>query len=76
MLVVYLNIPSGGIKQAETEATIAEIKARHASAFFAIHVLWSRQAFLSQRAHLVILPHHRLVARGRCCRSPGHRAVA
>jgi hypothetical protein len=45
MLVVYLNIPSHGIKQAETKAAIAEIKARHASAFFAIHVLWAGKLF-------------------------------
>jgi hypothetical protein len=45
MLVVSLNIPSHGIKQAETEAAIAEIKTRHASEFIAIHVLWAGKLF-------------------------------
>jgi hypothetical protein len=45
MLVVSLNIRSHGIKQAETEAAIAEIKARHASEFIAIHVLWAGKLF-------------------------------
>jgi hypothetical protein len=44
-MVVYLNIPSHGIRQAETEEAIAEIKARRASAFFAIHVLWAGKLF-------------------------------
>lgn len=39
-LVVYLNISEWGIRQKETEATIAEAKARYASSFEAISVLW------------------------------------
>jgi hypothetical protein len=39
-LVIYLNISEWGIRQKETEATIAEAKARYASSFEAISVLW------------------------------------
>jgi hypothetical protein len=39
-LVIYLNISEYGIRQKETEATIAGVKARHAASFEAISVLW------------------------------------
>ena len=39
-LLVYLNINEVGIRQAETEAAIAEIKNRYAASFAALYVLW------------------------------------
>ena len=39
-LVVYLNISEYGIRQKETETTITQVKARYASSFEAISVLW------------------------------------
>jgi hypothetical protein len=39
-LVIYLNISEYGIRQRETEATIAQVKGRYATAFEAISVLW------------------------------------
>jgi hypothetical protein len=39
-LLVYLNINDYGIRQAETEAAIAEVKRRYSNAFPAIYVLW------------------------------------
>jgi hypothetical protein len=39
-LVIYLNISEYGIRQKETEVTIAEIKARYADSFEGISVLW------------------------------------
>jgi hypothetical protein len=44
-LVVYLNISEYGIRQKETEATIAQVKARYASAFEAISVLWKGRLY-------------------------------
>jgi hypothetical protein len=44
-LVVYLNISEYGIRQKETEKTIAETKDRYASAFFAISVLWKGKLY-------------------------------
>jgi hypothetical protein len=39
-LVVYLNISEWGIRQTQTEVTITQVKARYASSFEAISVLW------------------------------------
>jgi hypothetical protein len=39
-LLVYLNISEYGIRQAETEAAIAEIKQRYVGSFAALYVLW------------------------------------
>lgn len=39
-LVVYLNIDEYGIRQKETEAVIAAVKARYGHAFKAISVMW------------------------------------
>ena len=39
-LVVYLNISEYGIRQNETEAAIAQAKARYSASFEAISVLW------------------------------------
>jgi hypothetical protein len=39
-LLVYLNINEYGIRQAETEAAIAEVKQCYCGAFAAIYVLW------------------------------------
>ena len=44
-LVVYLNISEYGIRQKETEKTIAETKNRYASVFFAISVLWKGKLY-------------------------------
>jgi hypothetical protein len=44
-LVVYLNISEYGIRQQETEKTIAETKDRYASAFYAISVLWKGKLY-------------------------------
>jgi hypothetical protein len=44
-LVVYLNISEYGIRQKETEATIAQVKARYASSFEAISVLWKGRPY-------------------------------
>jgi hypothetical protein len=44
-LVVYLNISEYGIRQKETEATIAQIKSRYASEFEAISVLWKGRLY-------------------------------
>jgi hypothetical protein len=44
-LVVYLNIGEFGIRQKETEATIAEMKARYASSFDSIWVLWKGRLY-------------------------------
>ncbi|NOJ48101.1 hypothetical protein [Bradyrhizobium archetypum] len=44
-LVVYLNISEYGIRQKETEKTIAETKERHTSAFSAISVLWKGKLY-------------------------------
>jgi hypothetical protein len=44
-LVVYLNINEWGIRQRETERTIAEVRARYASSFEAIYVLWNGQLY-------------------------------
>jgi hypothetical protein len=44
-LVVYLNISEYGIRQKETEAVIAETKARYAHMFQAISVLWKRKFY-------------------------------
>ena len=44
-LVVYLNISEYGIRQKETEAVIAETKARYAPAFQAISVLWKGRVY-------------------------------
>ena len=44
-VVVYLNISEYGIRQRETEATIAQVKARYASAFEAISVLWKGRLY-------------------------------
>ena len=40
-LVVYLNISAHGLLIKETEATIERVRARHASSFEAISVLWN-----------------------------------
>jgi hypothetical protein len=39
-LVIYLNINDGGIRQADCEAQIAEIKKRHVATFGNLSVLW------------------------------------
>jgi hypothetical protein len=39
-LVVYLNISEWGIRQQQTEATIAQVKTRYAASFEAISILW------------------------------------
>jgi hypothetical protein len=39
-LVVYLNINDWGIRQAETERAIAEIKQRRAESFDQLFVIW------------------------------------
>jgi hypothetical protein len=39
-LVVYLNINEWGIRQAERERALAEIKERHAESFGRLFVLW------------------------------------
>jgi hypothetical protein len=39
-LLVYLNINEYGIRQAETEIAIAEVKQRYSGSFSALHVLW------------------------------------
>ena len=39
-LVVYLNIGEWGIRQAETELYIAQIKQKHANSFAGIFVIW------------------------------------
>jgi hypothetical protein len=44
-LVVYLNISEYGIRQKETEAAISQIKARYASSFEAISVLWKGRLY-------------------------------
>ena len=44
-LVVYLNISEYGIRQKETEAIIAEVKARYGSSFEAISVLWKGRLY-------------------------------
>jgi hypothetical protein len=44
-LLVYLNINEYGIRQAETEAAIAEVKQRHAGSFAALYVLWKDKLF-------------------------------
>jgi hypothetical protein len=44
-LVVYLNIGEYGILQKETEAIIAQMKSRYASAFEAISVLWKGRLY-------------------------------
>lgn len=44
-LVVYLNISENGIRQKQTEAAIAEVKARYASSFEAISVLWKGRLY-------------------------------
>jgi len=44
-LVVYLNISEYGILQKETEAVIEEVKARYASSFEAISVLWKGRLY-------------------------------
>jgi hypothetical protein len=44
-LVVYLNISEYGIRQRETEATIAQVKACYASAFEAVSVLWKGRLY-------------------------------
>jgi hypothetical protein len=44
-LVVYLNISEYGIRQKETEAIIAETKARYAHMFQAISVLWKGKLY-------------------------------
>jgi len=42
---VYLNISEYGIRQKETEAIIAEVKARYGSSFEAISVLWKGRLY-------------------------------
>jgi hypothetical protein len=44
-LVVYLNISEYGIRQQETEATIAQVKACYGSSFEAISVLWKARVY-------------------------------
>jgi hypothetical protein len=44
-LVVYLNISEYGIRQKETEAIIAEVKARYASSFQAVSVVWKGRLY-------------------------------
>jgi hypothetical protein len=44
-LVIYLNIGEYGIRQEETEAAIAEVKARYACSFGAISVLWKGRLY-------------------------------
>jgi hypothetical protein len=44
-LVVYLNISEYGARQKETEATIAEVRARYAGSFEAISVLWKGRLY-------------------------------
>lgn len=44
-LVVYLNISEYGIRQEETEKTIAETKERYAAAFYAVYVLWKGKLY-------------------------------
>jgi hypothetical protein len=44
-LVVYLNISEYGIRQKETEAAISQVKARYASSFEAISVLWKGRLY-------------------------------
>lgn len=44
-LVVYLNINEWGIHQQQTELTITQIKARYASSFEAISVLWKGRLY-------------------------------
>jgi hypothetical protein len=44
-LLVYLNIPTHGIRQKETKKIIAEIKAEHALAFEQIVVLWNYRLY-------------------------------
>jgi hypothetical protein len=44
-LVVYLDISECGIRQKETEAVIAEVKARYGQAFEAISVLWKGRLY-------------------------------
>jgi hypothetical protein len=39
-LLIYLNINEYGIRQAETEAAIADVKQRYAGPFAALYVLW------------------------------------
>ena len=44
-LVLYLNISEYGLFQKETEAAIAEVKARYLSSFEAIFVLWKGRLY-------------------------------
>ena len=44
-LVVYLNISEYGIRQQETEAAIAQVKARYEASFEAISVLWNGRLY-------------------------------
>jgi hypothetical protein len=44
-LVVYLNINDWGIRQKENEAAIADVKARYASSFEGISVLWKGRLY-------------------------------
>jgi hypothetical protein len=45
VLLVYLNISEWGIRQTETEQTIADLKAEHGSAFEQIVVLWKDKLY-------------------------------
>jgi len=44
-LVVYLNISEWGIRQKETEAAIADVKARYVASFETISVLWKGRLY-------------------------------
>jgi hypothetical protein len=44
-LVVYLNISEYGVRQKETETVIEELKARYASSFETISVLWKGRLY-------------------------------
>jgi hypothetical protein len=45
MLVIYLNMSNYGVLQKETEAAIAEIKAKYAKDFLDICVLWQEKLY-------------------------------
>jgi hypothetical protein len=45
MLVIYLNMSNYGVLQKETEAAIAEIKAKYAKDFLEIRVLWQGKLY-------------------------------